>query len=681
MEPTISTVQIEQVVERSITLFESHRDSLNQQLLQLQNLKIVVHNDKSENIMVNLGCDYQAYKTKRETLQFLGRRIQYVEALIKNVDLEIAQALETRRKLGILETNRKEYSESTNDNFQIIDVQEKLDEMGNIIDVKFNDSSGNEIESKRDLSVMNKRSSSEVPNNETPTITSDDLILGLLHDMEVIPNLRPSQQENHHEKGESSENRIRTLEKGETSEGKDLGHRPHVENSGPLYELELIASELGDEGASQDGEEDAEMNESNDEDEDAEEDLSYALLLPRNAKLQNRFWAEVQRLRSNNLEEAKMLANPAEKNAKKAVRFNDTLEIKEIKDVGKDLKDIEHQVSRILKFKENKILFGTSTGVSRTISQYSEPAHEFKTDDVTTDIVEHDVIDGMPVGFSSLDNDEASNSPSDVVENVQKENFSDDEDFNELEMLLKDENMKKTRSKFKSMFAQNPLRRKLDLGTPVKIEAPLDADRVCGDSHSQNASSETFDGRIQDRRILEDDFKELNFDLPNLQNDLDAMVQAYNVGMFDDDMDVSGPVVDKIQDFAILNKMVEGMSSGSGSGGGKPIHQQKQRQQQELLHEGEEEEEYPDHLESLSDSDDGVLRDQIVENEISELDEELNLRHDEVQMSVINQEVSENYYRLRDKIFNKQSAENPEFEPIESVPPESRFKASRINNS
>lgn len=683
MEPTISTAQIEQLVERSITLFESNRDSLNQQLVQLKkNLKFFVHSDKSENIMVNLGCDYLAYKTKLEALQFLGRRIQHVEALIKNVDLEIAEALQTRRKLEILETNGEEYYESANNKLQIVDVQEELDDMGNIIDVKFNDSCGKEIGSKRDLSGMNKRSSSEVLNNETPPITSDDLILDLLHDMEVIP--RSIQQGNHHEKGESSETReiIRTLEKGETSEGKDPGNRQHFENSGPLYELELIASELGDGGASLDGEDDVESTdaESNDEDDDAEEEISYALLLPQNAKLQNRFWEEIQRLRSKNLEEAMASAKPAEKSAKKAVRFNDTLEIKEIEDVGKDLKDMEHQTSRILKFKESKIAFGTSSGVTRTISQYPKSANEKNsTDDVTTDIVEHDDIEREPVVFPFLDGDETSNSPSDVVENVPKEILSDDEDINELKMLVEIENVKKAKSKFKSMLAQNPLRRKLDLGTPMKIGAPLAEDPVFGGNHLENASSDALEGRIHDRQILENDVKELNVDLPNLQNDLDAMVQAYNVGMFDDDMEVSGPVVDQLEDFAILNKMVEDMSSGS-SEGGNAIYQ-KQRQQQKQQHEREEEDEYPDDLESPSDSDDGVLRDQIVENEMSELDEEVTLRHDEVQMSVISQEVSENYYRLRDKIFNKKSAGDPEFEPIENTPRESRFKASRRNNS
>ncbi|KAG7918556.1 hypothetical protein OGATHE_001938 [Ogataea polymorpha] len=147
-----------------------------------------------------------------------------------------------------------------------------------------------------------------------------------------------------------------------------------------------------------------------------------------------------------------------------------------------------------------------------------------------------------------------------------------------------------------------------------------------------------------------------SLDYRAMQDDLDTMARAYTLGMYDDDIETHGEVIEKLDDFESHNKIVES----------KPVELPEER-------EGESEEE---------EDDDTVLVDKIVENEIDEADEDPDI---ELADEVLEANVAMDYTRLRTKMIHQynggfqKSEREKEYEPIEPVKT-SRFKAARLGH-
>ncbi|ESW99546.1 hypothetical protein KL918_001521 [Ogataea parapolymorpha] len=145
-----------------------------------------------------------------------------------------------------------------------------------------------------------------------------------------------------------------------------------------------------------------------------------------------------------------------------------------------------------------------------------------------------------------------------------------------------------------------------------------------------------------------------SLDYRAMQDDLDTMARAYTLGMYDDDIETHGEVIEKLDDFESHNKIVES----------KPVELPEEP-------EGESEEE---------EDDDTVLVDKIVENEIDDADEDPDI---ELADEVLEANVAMDYTRLRTKMIHQynggfqESEKEKEYEPIEPVKT-SRFKAARL---
>ncbi|ODV94704.1 hypothetical protein PACTADRAFT_29960, partial [Pachysolen tannophilus NRRL Y-2460] len=151
----------------------------------------------------------------------------------------------------------------------------------------------------------------------------------------------------------------------------------------------------------------------------------------------------------------------------------------------------------------------------------------------------------------------------------------------------------------------------------------------------------------------------LNYSM--LQDDMDAMAKAYVSGMYDDDIKVDGEVIEKMEDFEKVNKIIEKNER-------RPIKKEMEPELDE------------------DDEDAEVMVDQILEHEFSdhddEIDEDLSLTQD-----FLAQEVSIEYSKLRTKMIMeknqnfKKSKDEEQFIPIDEMGNDlkiSRFRSARL---
>lgn len=197
-----------------------------------------------------------------------------------------------------------------------------------------------------------------------------------------------------------------------------------------------------------------------------------------------------------------------------------------------------------------------------------------------------------------------------------------------------------------------------------------------GSAVSQAASEsrgnvETLNGTIGDQP---DDMEVLGttLDYMNLQGDMETMAKAYVLGMYDDDIATEGPVVNRLDDFEVLNRMVESMPSKEAV---------KKREEPETATD-----DFDPELDEIGDFDGPVLADEVIEHNY---DDDLEWGEDTVQQDVIDLEVSASYYRMREKMIMsrnpngfRKTEQEQEMEPVDEdgFPVQvSRFKAARLS--
>ncbi|ODV86081.1 hypothetical protein CANARDRAFT_22865 [[Candida] arabinofermentans NRRL YB-2248] len=168
-------------------------------------------------------------------------------------------------------------------------------------------------------------------------------------------------------------------------------------------------------------------------------------------------------------------------------------------------------------------------------------------------------------------------------------------------------------------------------------------------------------------------------DYRTLQDDMDTMAKAYVLGLYDDDIETEGQVIEELKDFEEHNTAVEAKAASANYTNGMP---QSNEKIEELDKQEEEEGEQEDN------NDQGpVLLDKIVERDPDELLQENSIPDDEFDITlddtVLTTNVAVDYSRLRNKMihqFNggfKKSDQELEFEPTEEVKI-SRFKSARL---
>ena len=207
---------------------------------------------------------------------------------------------------------------------------------------------------------------------------------------------------------------------------------------------------------------------------------------------------------------------------------------------------------------------------------------------------------------------------------------------------------------------------------PIEDDKPLDRrmaiEQSIADIEDKDINSDKIDGVTEDIEDGSDDIKyvETTIDFQSMQNDMDTMVKAYVLGMYDDDIVTEGPVVDKLQDFEEINKIVEENEKSNHAASGVSGD-----------NDGSDEDEQDE------DEDEGPVLLDIVEN-----DTNFNAgNEDEVEDKIIQDEVQNNYHRLRRQMMQarergyRKTEEELQYEPIDedgNPIKVSRFRAARF---
>lgn len=461
------------------------------------------------------------------------------------------------------------------------------------------------------------------------------------------------------------------------SHQKDTDSNRIAIDGNDLLELELIADKFVDTNNSSithadDEEWDFEFDdEEEEEDEDFSDDLLYgssgATFIPQtesrpgSQNLNNLLWKQVMELRNKKAQGA--ISDSTHSLKKKSVRFSEQLEIKEIENISEELKNIDHFKQNISRFKQDRLIKSNDFEIKDAIKQLEKTNEEtverdkpvsdiVERNEPVSDIFERDIITRNPI--------------SGVVEDpIEKPHIGEVS-----KSTVRSDTNKPKISKFKQMKAtpaslqQSPKHRPVK--KPIKPFEITDIERgKTRKSVIEESIKETEDNPIH--------IMDTSLDYNSMQQDMDTMVKAYALGMYDDDIITEGPVVQQLDDFEKLNKIIESMPKPEASTA-KSVKSAN----------GKVEEIFDPYLDQVGgehqddddDDDNSPLLGEILENDI--------VPPPDIEQSILNQEVTSNYHRLRQKLFfseNEYRQDNKEFEPIDEHGNNlriSKFKASKL---
>lgn len=414
--------ELQKVLELSLQALEEEKNAYLQIDTDLKSLMNLPHKNSKvsqSSRLVCIGCDLWVEMTSTEATSYFNRRIEANQTSLRQLTEKIQQSRSILENIQTLLTqpSEKDATEESNaDALPIIDIQETLDDDGEVVSVTLNDKAVDLSQKQTEESKESKNAT--ISSNTSDTIettdypkpvdepeaetSDDDQIEELLADMEIVQ--RPI----------STEVTKTSDEKKETTTSNDVDHDYDSEDDDicpairpeDVYELELIASELApedDEAEFIDDEEfefeleddDYDIDNEDDDDDDESDSKADELLYGGNfgmfkgkTDLQNRLWGEVQALRNKKLleQEPKVEDRSNGKVKSKLVRFSESTEVKEIEDVSESLKTIEHKKQKPLRFRERLIMSGKSE-IRGIKTQKS-----IDSDQVTTDIVDRSDI-------------------------------------------------------------------------------------------------------------------------------------------------------------------------------------------------------------------------------------------------------------------------------------------------
>lgn len=853
-------VSVEGLLKRSLAKLRNENSLAKECIRETSELRRTI-NEKPiigrDEIMVLLGAEYWVTKSKSEALDFLDRRIKRFENVTEHNSLKLKQGKETLEHLQnfIKATEDQTEEKADTQDLPIIDIQEEIDEEGNVVNVKLNDkkmgdhehsfsdhaydcltqgpnytSRLEEIEAftndhdttKVDSSLkvtdeMERATDSKKRRNiqaQNDPNESNSQLLELMEDLALSENVQKEDSISRVlsliASSDISDEHKEALEQEFTNGARQTSFAEKISDNNldsekrQIYELELLASEFDEDDVSIEEEEfeyDFENGDSDDflvnlsEDDDAGDDLLYnrnCSLLPKNSNILDRLWKDILSLR----ESKKLPENPTTNKTTKSVRFSDKLQIKQIENVSEKLNNIEHKKHAMLRFKEARVLTGSSlpgpphkeaafssmknkkidgnftpikasdlshdssqkdgfvaldssrreNTVTRNILERGNPVTQNiverdspiiqnivernsrviqsgverenpiaqniveRESPITRNIIEHtmpvkgnDPREKLPISTEidtqifktkSQDSIEFKKLEGERIVNTAKETTrigpNADGDFENLRNDLISSQLKQKTSKYRQMKMQNPSRNPKVSQTGAKIiqtpQLPSKLGSVTEKSGNpsfllpkrplagvemkfDDAKSDTLKNTESTTTDEKAEVRELSIDTSQLQDDMESMVQAYNVGMFDDDMEVLGPIVDQMDDFEKLNRIVESMAEANNNG----VETGNGEKSQALNSD------YDESLNEIgfeSEDNDNILKEFIVENEgFFESEESELFDEDSVQQSVLEEEVVSNYYRLKEKIMQAAPVtSNMELEYFDEAPRESLFK-------
>lgn len=703
--------QLTTQIDSTISNLKQKRDYLQDQLAQFESVRqgLKTSGDSTTPIKFQLDDGTMIEKTTTEAIEFLDKRVTEIKEALTQFNTKINEAESTKEKLNQFNQfvqqggNHEELKQEklNEDGLPFVDIQEELDEDGNVINVEFKDAQEDTTIDKNEkdsrgtpkVEILGEEIDKAKKLDKVSQSESDEF-QALLEDMEVISKDKKAQELNFDQDDLldkidklqiSAEDKFKLKQvcveefknlepehdtdktQENSASDKVIGNFENLAiDKNDLIELELLADDFDDsenfQGENYDDDEEWDY-EFDDDDEEEEEDIADELLygggkakiIGSDEKSNNMLWDQIINLRKSKLVATDQVADKIEESTvnekkPKAVRFAEHLDINEVENISESLRNPPPETGKMSLFKQNRMS-------SQQKNRSEEIKETVENDSVMTDILENDVMSDIvekePVMTDIIekDDDDQIFENNDIIEStiIEREPVAT---INESTPETKTgTSSQKPVSRFKAMRSSQPLKDtgKLNTQAPVKIPIPGDSEKEVVPLESSTSLSVS---KLQD-----------------LQLDMDKMAQAYVSGMYDDDIVTEGPVVHKLDDFETLNKMVEAKKQDNEKLGIQEYDAASNEVGMEIDEDDEDDDEGP------------ILVDEIVENE---LDESNGVFNDEV---IFDREIRENYHKLRNKLILdqngfKKSQQELEMEPVddEGNPIKiSRFKAAKMN--
>lgn len=703
--------QLTTQIDSTISNLKQKRDYLQDQLAQFESVRqgLKTSGDSTTPIKFQLDDGTMIEKTTTEAIEFLDKRVTEIKEALTQFNTKINEAESTKEKLNQFNQfvqqggNHEELKQEklNEDGLPFVDIQEELDEDGNVINVEFKDAQEDTTIDKNEkdsrgtpkVEILGEEIDKAKKLDKVSQSESDEF-QALLEDMEVISKDKKAQELNFDQDDLldkidklqiSAEDKFKLKQvcveefknlepehdtdktQENSASDKVIGNFENLAiDKNDLIELELLADDFDDsenfQGENYDDDEEWDY-EFDEDDEEEEEDIADELLygggkakiIGSDEKSNNMLWDQIINLRKSKLVATDQVADKIEESTvnekkPKAVRFAEHLDINEVENISESLRNPPPETGKMSLFKQNRMS-------SQQKNRSEEIMETVENDSVMTDILENDVMSDIvekePVMTDIIekDDDDQIFENNDIIEStiIEREPVAT---INESTPETKTgTSSQKPVSRFKAMRSSQPLKDtgKLNTQAPVKIPIPGDSEKEVVPLESSTSLSVS---KLQD-----------------LQLDMDKMAQAYVSGMYDDDIVTEGPVVHKLDDFETLNKMVEAKKQDNEKLGIQEYDAASNEVGMEIDEDDEDDDEGP------------ILVDEIVENE---LDESNGVFNDEV---IFDREIRENYHKLRNKLILdqngfKKSQQELEMEPVddEGNPIKiSRFKAAKMN--
>lgn len=703
--------QLTTQIDSTISNLKQKRDYLQDQLAQFESVRqgLKTSGDSTTPVKFQLDDGTMIEKTTTEAIEFLDKRVTEIKEALTQFNTKINEAESTKEKLNQFNQfvqqggNHEELKQEklNEDGLPFVDIQEELDEDGNVINVRFKDAQEDTTIDKNEkdsrgtpkVEILGEEIDKAKKLDKVSQSESDEF-QALLEDMEVISKDKKAQELNFDQDDLldkidklqiSAEDKFKLKQvcveefknlepehdtdktQENSASDKVIGNFENLAiDKNDLIELELLADDFDDsenfQGENYDDDEEWDY-EFDDDDEEEEEDIADELLygggkakiIGSDEKSNNMLWDQIINLRKSKLVATDQVADKIEESTvnekkPKAVRFAEHLDINEVENISESLRNPPPETGKMSLFKQNRMS-------SQQKNRSEEIMETVENDSVMTDILENDVMSDIvekePVMTDIIEKDDDVQivDNSDIIESsiIEREPVAT---INESTPETKTgTSSQKPVSRFKAMRSSQPLKDtgKLNTQAPVKIPIPGDTEKEVVPLESPTSLSVS---KLQD-----------------LQLDMDKMAQAYVSGMYDDDIVTEGPVVHKLDDFETLNKMVEAKKQDNEKLGIQEYDAASNEVGMEIDEDDEDDDEGP------------ILVDEIVENE---LDESNGVFNDEV---IFDREIRENYHKLRNKLILdqngfKKSQQELEMEPVddEGNPIKiSRFKAAKMN--
>ncbi|KGR11907.1 hypothetical protein MG9_04135 [Candida albicans P37037] len=703
--------QLTTQIDSTISNLKQKRDYLQDQLAQFESVRqgLKTSGDSTTPVKFQLDDGTMIEKTTTEAIEFLDKRVTEIKEALTQFNTKINEAESTKEKLNQFNQfvqqggNHEELKQEklNEDGLPFVDIQEELDEDGNVINVRFKDAQEDTTIDKNEkdsrgtpkVEILGEEIDKAKKSDKVSQSESDEF-QALLEDMEVISKDKKAQELNFDQDDLldkidklqiSAEDKFKLKQvcveefknlepehdtdktQENSASDKVIGNFENLAiDKNDLIELELLADDFDDsenfQGENYDDDEEWDY-EFDDDDEEEEEDIADELLygggkakiIGSDEKSNNMLWDQIINLRKSKLVATDQVADKIEESTvnekkPKAVRFAEHLDINEVENISESLRNPPPETGKMSLFKQNRMS-------SQQKNRSEEIKETVENDSVMTDILENDVMSDIVEKEPVM---------TDIIEKDDDDQIFENNDITESSIIEREpvatinESTPETKtgtssqkpvSRFKAMRSSQPLKDtgKLNTQAPVKIPIPGDTEKEVVPSESPTSLSVS---KLQD-----------------LQSDMDKMAQAYVSGMYDDDIVTEGPVVHKLDDFETLNKMVEAKKQDNEKLGIQEYDAASNEVGMEIDEEDEDDDEGP------------ILVDEIVENE---LDESNGVFNDEV---IFDREIRENYHKLRNKLILdqngfKKSQQELEMEPVddEGNPIKiSRFKAAKMN--